>query len=406
MQNSTLNKTGLGTSLELIETLIAVFFITALIPFFILNALLSLTQLKSPLTTSTVFDACGGKHFYSQWNHGPLKSSLLLLKILSGEFSFCGISLCNKRPAITLRSNTLKPGIFSVHQLHQTMGYIEMSHSESLKFHENKRSLIFDISLAAKSIVAQMLFDASEKIAPKRFDLLGVSIDNVSKKEALSFIFDEPVESCRSLCFINAHSINLSCSKPDFRSSLNQADCLLADGSGVRLGASIKGVKLRDNINGTDLLPHICRRLQQNGESVFLFGSEPGVAKRAADKLQKKYPGLKIAGTHHGYINQQESDDIVEKINGSGAALCLVALGSPVQERWIEENKHKLECHTVMAVGGLFDFYSGKIARAPRWMREIGMEWLFRLAMEPKVKFKRYVIGNPLYIARILSAYS
>lgn len=109
---------------------------------------------------------------------------------------------------------------------------------------------------------------------------------------------------------------------------------------------------------------------------------------------------MRIAGSHHGYFKAEDNAQIIAQINQSGADICLVAMGSPVQEQWLLDHANQLQCATALAVGGLFDFYSGKIPRAPRWLRELGFEWVWRLIQEPGTKFKRYVIGNPVFLFR------
>jgi N-acetylglucosaminyldiphosphoundecaprenol N-acetyl-beta-D-mannosaminyltransferase len=119
--------------------------------------------------------------------------------------------------------------------------------------------------------------------------------------------------------------------------------------------------------------------------------------------LEDKYPGLNIVGEQNGYFNREtEQAAVIERINELDPDILLVAFGVPIQEQWIENNFGKLNCRVVMGVGGLFDFYSGNIKRAPRWLREIGFEWSFRLLMEPRRMFKRYIIGNPVFICRLL----
>lgn len=243
----------------------------------------------------------------------------------------------------------------------------------------------------------------------KLFDL---SISNVSMDKAIHWVLNHRLrlnikntpseKQCKpSLAFfINVHSINLSFQQPEFYQTLKQADCLFADGAGMRLASNHIGDPLLDNVNGTDMLPNLCREAAKEKKSIYFLGSSPGVAKKAAKRLKKNYPGLTIAGYQHGYFKQQHNEAIVAKINKSKADILLVALGSPVQETWLLNHADKLHCKTALAVGGLFDFYSGNIPRAPMWMRKLSLEWVYRLIQEPQKKFNRYVIGNPLFLIR------
>jgi N-acetylglucosaminyldiphosphoundecaprenol N-acetyl-beta-D-mannosaminyltransferase len=160
---------------------------------------------------------------------------------------------------------------------------------------------------------------------------------------------------------------------------------------------------LRENVNGTDMLPFLAQEAVKYGMSIFLFGGKPGIAAGMKLRLENDYPGIVICGEHHGYFDREnENQKMVDLINQANPDLLLVAFGVPHQEQWICRNFEQLKCRVVMGVGGLFDFYSGNIRRAPKWMREIGMEWFFRFLMEPVRMFKRYFVGNPLFVFRVI----
>ena len=236
-----------------------------------------------------------------------------------------------------------------------------------------------------------------------QISLFGAHINDVTMNQAVKMI----IESKNSVgpkvgYFVNANSINLAFNKPSLINTINLGDMTFADGSGMRLAARFKGISLKDNINGTDLLPRLCLAAKAHDKKLFLLGSAEGIAKRTADNLVKTYQGLQVVGSHHGYLNSNNTPNIIKQINESNANILLVGMGSPIQEQWVEENRSLLNVDIVLAVGGLFDFYSGRIPRAPSWLRELGMEWVWRLIQEPRVKFKRYVIGNPLFVFRLL----
>ena len=218
--------------------------------------------------------------------------------------------------------------------------------------------------------------------------------------EAVDWITQTPADKTQIGFFVNVHSINLSISDPTFFKQLSNANALFADGSGMRLAAKKAGFLLNGNNNGTDMLPHLCESCVESNQSLYFFGAKPRVAEQAASALCKQYPGLNIAGTKHGYNEDNNAEQIIESINNSGCDILLVAMGSPVQEQWLLEHRDKLQCKTALAVGGLFDFYSGNISRSPMWLREVGMEWVWRLIQEPRNKFNRYVVGNPIFLYR------
>ena len=199
--------------------------------------------------------------------------------------------------------------------------------------------------------------------------------------------------------FINAHCVNVLEQDASYRAALQAADYLLPDGSGLTIAARLAGVDLGENLNGTDLFPEVCREAAARGVSVFLLGGAPGVASVAASAMRRLYPDLRIAGTRHGFWQEYEESALIAELNASGAGILLVGMGVPRQEKWIAARRHRLSASVVMGVGGLFDYYSGAIPRAPRLLRATGMEWVWRLAQEPKRLFARYILGNPVFLA-------
>ncbi len=209
--------------------------------------------------------------------------------------------------------------------------------------------------------------------------------------------------SVRRIAFINADCINKAASDTEYRNALGRMDALLPDGSGLALAAAMQGARFEDNLNGTDLFPVLCEDASRLGKSIYLLGAKPGVAEDAANNAIQSFPELKIAGTAHGYFDRSDEDAVVRRINESGADIVLVALGAPAQEAFIARHAAALSPSLVMGVGGLFDFVAGRIPRAPEAVRSIGMEWLWRLGCEPRRMARRYLIGNPVFIARAVA---
>lgn len=235
----------------------------------------------------------------------------------------------------------------------------------------------------------------------KDLELLGLSITNITKEEALDRI-DATTESLHTMHFVNAHCINVAAKDAEYHAILANADALFADGSGIRLAGSTLGCPIVDNVNGTDLFPLLCSRFAKTGKRMFLLGSAPGVAEKAA-RWAEEYTGSSIiAGTYHGYFKTGEESSVIEAINASGAELLLVALGVPRQEKWIASVRSLLQVPLCMGVGALFDFYSGTVSRAPLWMRKIGLEWVWRLLLEPGRMWRRYIVGNVVFIVRLM----
>jgi exopolysaccharide biosynthesis WecB/TagA/CpsF family protein len=199
----------------------------------------------------------------------------------------------------------------------------------------------------------------------------------------------------------NAHTLNLAYEREEYRAVLRNAALVLRDGVGVSWAVKKKGALPLHNFVGTDFIPDFCKHTTHKGYRIYLLGSQPGVAQRAANKLASMAPGLIIADHHHGYFNPDRTDKIIRAINASRADILLVAMGNPKQEMWIANNLDQLEVPVAIGVGALFDYLSGHSVRAPRWILNLKMEWVFRLMMEPMRLWRRYLIGNLKFIFRV-----
>lgn len=168
-----------------------------------------------------------------------------------------------------------------------------------------------------------------------------------------------------------------------YRDVVNACALSLCDTVGLLAVARSRGAQLRDRVTGVELIDHLCARAAQEGVPIFLFGGSPGVADRAAQELERRYPGLRIAGTRNGYFAADESSRIASEIKASGADLLFVGMGFPKQEYWLAEHLRETGCGAGIGVGGSFDVISGNVERAPERWRKLGLEWLYRLLKEP-----------------------
>lgn len=200
--------------------------------------------------------------------------------------------------------------------------------------------------------------------------------------------------------FLNAHCVNVAAQDDAYRTILKDSDLLLPDGSGISLAARIAREPVGENLNGTDLFPDLCERAAQQGVSIFLLGGMPGIAAAAGEAMQKRFPRLRIAGTRDGFFTAEQTDEVLAQINASGAGMVFVGMGVPIQEKWIARHSARMAPPVILGVGGLFDYYSGRIARAPLVFRKVGCEWVWRLMMEPRRLAKRYILGNVTFMAR------
>lgn len=234
-------------------------------------------------------------------------------------------------------------------------------------------------------------------------NVLGVKLDNISRQEALEKTVELiKCDGCepKSIYFLNLDCLFKAQKDEKYRTILNRADMVLSDGIGLKIAMRLFRKKLQDNCNGTDFSPLVFRVAAENRYRVFLLGGKNGVAQAAAGTLKKKFPHLQICGVHPGY--DLFNDSVVEKINHSNADILFVGMGAPLQEKWIDENRSRLNVRISIGVGGLFDYLSRKVARAPYIIRALKIEWLWRVLMEPKRLWKRYFVDGLSFLLIIL----
>jgi alpha-1,3-mannosyltransferase len=248
---------------------------------------------------------------------------------------------------------------------------------------------------------AARAFDADQHT--RRIGRVHVAV--LSKSEAIERIVDDVhARRPRLVGFCNAHTVNLAAHDEQLVDAL-RTFLVLNDGVGVDLASRLLyGRPFPDNLVGTDFVPRLLDA-SQHELTIFLLGSAEGVANKAAAALQKRYPRHRIVGTHHGFFTDAEGDRIVRAIASASPDLILIGMGQPRQELWAREKLAQLPAVT-MCVGAFLEFTAGTVRRAPLWMRSVGLEWLFRLALEPRRLGHRYVRGNLEFVARLLRDYA
>ena len=197
----------------------------------------------------------------------------------------------------------------------------------------------------------------------------------------------------------DSYGVVLAQTDEDFRAIINRADLVTPDSSGILMGAKSLGKPLLERVSGVDIACEVCRMSVEEGFPVFFLGAAPGVAESAAEKLKESWPGLDVAGTHHGYFDPSEEAAVVAKVRNSQAKVLLAAMGIPRQERFIRDHLQELGVCVAMGVGGSFDVFSGKVKRAPAWMQRHGLEWAYRLAKSPRKA--RKVAALPRFLALV-----
>lgn len=203
---------------------------------------------------------------------------------------------------------------------------------------------------------------------------------------------------------VNVHAMNTAWSDPHFRHILNNADLVFVDGFGVQLGARLASIRLGARLTPADWIDDMLKICVERGWSVFWLGDTDEVGEEFEQRLKARHPGLRFAGRHHGFFAKQgpESERVVEQINASGATILMVGMSMPIQEKWIWANRDRLRPAVRLSLGGLARIVTGHIRRGPPWMTQNGLEWLYRLCVQPGYTWRRYLIGNPLFLLRVM----
>jgi N-acetylglucosaminyldiphosphoundecaprenol N-acetyl-beta-D-mannosaminyltransferase len=209
----------------------------------------------------------------------------------------------------------------------------------------------------------------------------------------------------RRVSYVNAHVLNQSFGDAALRSALQRSDIVYCDGYGVRLATKAIGLPVPHRMTGADWIWGVAALCEATGRSLYLLGSDAGAAQEAAATLQRWYPRLELCGAHHGYfqIGTPHSERVVEHIAEQQPDVLLVGMGTPLQELWVDHYFDRLDARVVWTVGALFDYVSGRVQRAPHWMADHGLEWIFRLAIEPRRMWRRYLLGNPMFLWRVMN---
>ena len=244
--------------------------------------------------------------------------------------------------------------------------------------------------------------DEINRNSPESVNVLGVHLRTVTIHDIISYIIRSIDENQKAIiAYANVHAVNLSLELPWFRDFLNQSALTYCDGFGVKWGAKLLGHSLPQRFTPPDWFPQLADTCAQKGLSFFFLGARPGVADKCSESLRERFPKLKVVGTHHGYFDKtpacEATEEVIKLINSAQPDILVVGFGMPAQERWLLENWERINAYIALPVGAMFDYLTGEVPRAPRWMTEHGLEWLGRLVIEPRRLWKRYIIGNPRF---------
>ena len=232
-------------------------------------------------------------------------------------------------------------------------------------------------------------------------EILGLEVAVLTRKDALALLETRICEKAPvRLAFLNANLANAAYENKELHNMLG-GFLLLNDGSGVNLASKILYRQpFPDNLNGTDFTPYFLDHCS-TPMRIFLLGASPAVSTRAAEYFARRWPQHTTVGFQHGFFSNSEEAEIISKIRAAKPNLVLIAMGNGLQEKWIKQLVPEAAL-SAWGVGALFDFLCGEVNRAPSWMRWIGIEWVYRLLHEPKRMWRRYLLGNPRFVLRVL----
>ncbi len=214
--------------------------------------------------------------------------------------------------------------------------------------------------------------------------ILGLPIENVTMEEAVNEVYGFfAVRESKMIVTPNAEILQMFDQRPEVREALLQADYVVPDGVGVLLAAKRLGQPLKEKVAGIELGTHLLERSAQEGKRIFFLGAKPGVAEAAKKEVEKKMPGIQIVGVQDGYFKPEEEPALIERINGLDVDMLFVCLGAPKQELWMAAHKKDLKVGAMLGLGGTLDVLGNTVKRAPRWMIDLKLEWLYRVAKEP-----------------------
>jgi N-acetylglucosaminyldiphosphoundecaprenol N-acetyl-beta-D-mannosaminyltransferase len=239
--------------------------------------------------------------------------------------------------------------------------------------------------------------------ARRRVSLLGCAIDPLTFDETLHEIekciqAGEPVQHC----VINASKAVML--QDDSRLCEIVAGCRLvnADGQSLIWASRLLGKPLPERVTGIDLFQALLRMAAEKGYSVYFLGGTSETVAEVGRRAAAQNPGLKVVGFHHGYIQHEDTETVLAGVQQARPQILFVGMPSPQKEYWLAENLERLGVPFAMGVGGSFDVFAGRLARAPSWMQRAGLEWAFRMYQEPRKLWKRYLVGNTRFAALVL----
>lgn len=241
---------------------------------------------------------------------------------------------------------------------------------------------------------------------PDRVYVTGLAVDPVDLGQLFDYVIAAARDTTtqRTVGYLNVHVANVAARDPTVREYLNErCDLVYCDGKGIGWGARLQGLPEPPRMTAADWLPDLLARCKEEGLRVFVIAGKPGVVDEAVRRIGETNGGIGPVASHDGYVSEPEKTTAaIASVNEFHADVVLVGMGTPVQERWVLENRKRINSPVVWSLGATFDYYAGEQARGPEWLRNAGHEWAARLLADPWRLWQRYVIGNPRFLLRAL----
>lgn len=248
--------------------------------------------------------------------------------------------------------------------------------------------------------------EAGQVPEPRRVDVLGVQVSAVDPDLALELISSWVDTRTRSyVCVTGVHGVMESQGDPALTQVHNGSGLTVPDGMPLVWCCHRAGLTDTRRVYGPDLMLAVLERAAERGWSSYFYGGAEGVPELLGERLSERFPGLLVAGTFSPPfrpLTEAEDADVVQRIQDSGADLVWVGLSTPKQERWMVAHRDRLDAPVLLGVGAAFDFHTGRVRQAPAWMQQRGLEWLFRLLVEPRRLWRRYLSNNPRFVMAIM----
>ena len=328
----------------------------------------------------------------------------VMFNILRGEMAWVGPTAISASAGESChRSLTLlRPGLVCIWDIRQRTAVDFGSKQDADLEYLRERGVRHDVGLLLRAVLLAWM-PAQRHAGSSRVCVGDVCFDNIDMSQAVARISQMlDGQGTQQVSFVNPACVNIAAHDRGYRRLLGRVALVLPDGIGIKIAGDLLGVPLKQNVNGTDLFPRLCTMLERRDASLFLLGGQAGIAEAVAEKVRQRWPSLRIVGVRDGFFSVAQEGEVAAQIRASRADVVLVARGVPMQDVFIDRHLHQLGVKAAIGVGGLFDFVSGRIQRAPAWMRDSGLEWIYRLMQEPARMWRRYLLGNFTFLGRIV----